>query len=174
MPNGVEIFKRYPNNYFIETGSHIGEGIQMAIETGYKNIISVELSDHFLKHCQDRFKNYSHVKLVHGDSSEILWPTIKDINEPITFWLDGHYSCEDTALGKFWSPLMEELKQIKKHHIKTHTILMDDMRCWSADNPVIGFGKDEIMSLVLSINENYKFSYVDGHAPNDVLIAKVP
>lgn len=56
---------------------------------------------------------------------------LDNINERITFWLDGYYSCCDTALGKYWSPLIQELEHIKNHSIKNHIILIDDMQYWT-------------------------------------------
>ena len=50
------------------------------------------------------------------------------ISEPITFWLDGHWSAGDTAQGDTNTPLLQELVEISNHHIKNHTILVDDIR----------------------------------------------
>ena len=41
MPSKKENFQKYLNNYFIETGSFVGDGVQQALDAGYKNIISV-------------------------------------------------------------------------------------------------------------------------------------
>ena len=52
MPSNVDNFKRFKNELFIETGSFYGEGIQQAIDAGFENIISIELSP---KDCFWRF-----------------------------------------------------------------------------------------------------------------------
>ena len=41
MPSTTENFKKYLNNIFVETGSYLGDGIQKAINSVYKNIISI-------------------------------------------------------------------------------------------------------------------------------------
>lgn len=173
MPSPSNIFQKYPNNYFVETGSGGGEGIQRAISAGFQKIISIELSEKYFNICKKKFESNENVEIVLGDSSIVLSSIILSINQPITFWLDGHHSCGDTALGKYWSPLMIELEQIGNHSSKNHTILIDDLRCWNVNNPVIRFGEKEIKESILKINEKYTFVYEDGHVPNDILVARV-
>lgn len=166
-------FNKYVNEYFVETGSYIGDGIQQALDTGFKNIISIELSDKYFDTCKERFKENKNVTIVKGDSAHILFDVIKDINVPITFWLDGHHSCGDTACGEFWVPLIQELEQIKKHKINTHLLMIDDMRCWENFNPVHGFSKKDIVEKAKEINNNYQLSYEEGVEVDDVLICKI-
>lgn len=173
MPLKTNIFKNYPNKYFIETGSYLGDGIQLAIDAGFKNIISIELSDKYFAICTERFKEHPFVKILQGDSCEVLVDVIKEINEPITFWLDGHYSCGDTAIGKHWTPLMVELQQIKEHTIKEHTIIIDDIRCWRSYSEKHGFQLSDILEKLKEINNKYEIEYFEGEEIDDVLIAKV-
>lgn len=167
----TELFKKYLNNTFVETGSYLGDGVQQAINAGYKKIISIELSDKYHSISTNRFSNNLNVSIIKGDSFKVLPNIIENINEKVTFWLDGHHSCGDTALGQYWSPLMQELNVIKSHHIKTHTIMIDDMRCWELPNPTHGFHKEDIFKKLLEINSEYKFTYQDNHVKNDILIA---
>jgi hypothetical protein len=167
------LFKKYLNKVFVETGSYMGDGVQFAIEAGFEKIYSIELSDKYFDICTKRFANNKNVIIVKGDSCEILLDVIKDIDVPITFWLDGHHSCGDTALGKYWTPLMQELDQIKKHFIKNHTILIDDMQCWLNFNPIHGFYKPDILNKLNDINDKYSFEYEDTVIPKDVLVAKI-
>jgi hypothetical protein len=166
------IFKKYINNFFIETGSYIGDGIQYAIEAGFKNIYSIELSDKYYNICKERYKNNENIHLIKGDTCDVLFDLIKDINEPITFWLDGHNSGGDTALGKYNNPLIQELEQIKQHHIKTHTIIIDDMNCWTDFN-MYGFIKCDIVNKVMEINNNYNISYEYVAKEDDILVATI-
>lgn len=93
-------FKMFPNKYFVETGSFEGDGIVMAINGQFPNIYSIELSNNYYDLCKHKFANYPHIKLFLGDSAEVLYETIKNIESPITFWLDGHYHGGSTAMGK--------------------------------------------------------------------------
>jgi len=172
MPSNTNVFKKYATpKIFIETGSYLGEGISQAIEAGYEKIYSIELSPKYFNICSEKFKDVKSVNMLQGDSSEVLSVLLPQLSEPCVFWLDGHHSCGDTALGKKWAPLMDELEVISKHHVNTNTFLIDDMRCWKKDNPVIGYGEDEIKAALLGMNPNYKFSYEDGCEPNDILAA---
>ncbi len=99
---------------------------------------------------------------------------ISAIHTPITFWLDGHFSYEDTAQGDKYSPLLDELEIIAKHSIKNHTILIDDLRCWNIKDPNYRFGLDEIKNKIKAINPKYKYSIEDSTAfPQDILVATV-
>ena len=173
MPSNSDVFKKYPNQLFLETGSYLGSGIQQALDAGFQKVISIELSDKYFKICTDRFSNNLNVTIVQGDSFKVLPDVISDIDEPITFWLDGHHSCGDTALGEYWAPLIQELDVIKEHPIKTHTILIDDMRCWENPNPTHGFYKEDIFNKLKEINPDYQFSFEDGCEKNDILVAYI-
>jgi hypothetical protein len=165
------IFLKYPNEYFIETGSYMGDGISLAIEAKFKNIISIELSENFFNFCSEKFKSNKNVNLLLGDSEIVLKDTISNIDKPITFWLDGHYSACGTAFGLHESPLMQELDIIKEHHVKTHTIIIDDLRCWV--KPQYEFDVSDLITKLREINEEYEISYEDGYVENDVLVAQI-
>lgn len=164
-------FKKYPNEYFIETGSYFGGGILLAIEAKFKNIISIELSEKYYNICKENFKQHDNVHLYLDSSEKTLKDILKDIDKPITFWLDGHYSGGDTGRGELISPLMLELEEIGNHHIKNHTILIDDLRLWK--KPDVDFDVEDIINKLKDINPSYVIDYVHGHVDNDVLVAMV-
>jgi len=174
MGTTSNIFKNYINPVFFETGSYFGDSIQFALDSGFKEIYSIELSEYHYNYCVDRFKNNKNVNIIFGDSCEKLFDSIKDINTDITFWLDGHYSCGDTALGKYWAPLIQELEQIKKHKLNNHTILIDDMQYWT-DQYIDkhGFNKNDLIKELYEINSNYNISFIDGAVENDILVCKI-
>lgn len=174
MPSNVDNFKKFKNELFIETGSFYGEGIQQAIDAGFENIISIELSPKYFSICVNRFNFNPQVKIVFGDSYKVLKEILPQINKRITFWLDGHHSCEDTALGDFWAPLIQELDSIKNHHMKNHTIIIDDMRCWVDPNDNHGFVTNDLIEKLKEINSDYKLEYLDGAQEKDILVAYIP
>jgi len=169
MPSNSKIFAKYLNGVFIETGCYLGDGISQALSAGYLRIISIELSDKYFRICSERFRENSSVDIIRGDSSEILGDILDGIDDRITFWLDGHYSGGDTALGLYASPLMKELECISKHRRNDHTILIDDMRCWSFSE--YGFTKEDILKKLLQINPSYQLNYEDGFVAKDILVA---
>lgn len=168
------IFLNYPNEVFIETGCLKGASIKRALDASFSQIFSIELSEKYYKFCKNRFKSNKNVELILGDSYIELPNLLKRIRSRVTFWLDGHWSMGDTALGKYSSPLMQELNAIKEHFISDHTIIIDDMRCWSKEKNG-DFNTEDILNSLYSINPDYKIKYEDGHgsAKNDILIAYI-
>jgi len=51
-----DTFSKYPNDYFVETGSFKGKGIEKALKAGFKEIYSIELSQVYYKYCKEKFK----------------------------------------------------------------------------------------------------------------------
>jgi hypothetical protein len=176
MPSNTENFKKYKSNLFIETGSFQGDGIQQALDAGYEKVISIELSEKYFEISRNRFISDPRVTIVKGDSYKVLPSILNEIKEKCTFWLDGHHSCGDTALGDYWAPLIQELDAIKNHWIKNHTIMIDDMRCWQEPNPVHGFFIEDIYKKINEINSNYLIDFLDGgerhnRLEKDILVA---
>ncbi|MDY0313777.1 MAG: hypothetical protein RBR32_01740 [Bacteroidales bacterium] len=172
------------NNWFVETGTFAGDGVNYALKAGFKNISSVELDiDNYRKVCS-RFHNVKNIFLYHGESEVVLWEMIKYIKEPITFWLDAHYSGSGndpsigeykTAKGRSFTSLISELLTIKNHSIKTHTILIDDKRDFGKIN-MDYITEKEVRRLLLAINPEYNIFYETGSDENvifkdDVLVA---
>ena len=119
MPFIHELLK-YKNPVFLETGSHHGDTINIIANNDlYKpsKIISLELSGIFFEKCKKRFENNSNIYLYHSNSKYDLYEIIKDISEPITFWLDSHWSgCPDVGCDAITiCPIIEELNQIKQN-----------------------------------------------------------
>jgi hypothetical protein len=157
---GPQGFEEFLNYYFVETGTYSGEGVKKALEAGFSKIRSIESEHFYFTHAQKRFANSPNVKIYQGDSSKDLWNVIKRIRKPITFWLDAHISPPRADGGKN-CPLIEELEQIKRHPIKSHIILIDDMHCCgTADFDFLT--KEDLIQKLLEINPDYKIGYVDG------------
>ena len=174
-------FKPYLNPIFIETGSYIGDGIQAALrahdkDIRFEKIISIEVSKHFYDICKARFSQ-GKVQLYFGDSILVLPEVLKTIDKRCTFWLDAHYMGDpNTEGGMMWVPLMEELKIIAKHHIKNHTILIDDIRLLrdhEAEWKDFPYCVCDVEEFIHTINPNYKITYTFGVVAGDILIAQV-
>lgn len=168
MTANSNLFSKHPNPIFIETGSYMGDGIQQALSAGFNKVYSIELSVGYFDHCEKRFEGDKRVALVGGDSGKILGDILKRVKEPVTFWLDGHWSHANTSRGDEDSPLMKELAHINAWREETGlkpTILIDDMRCWNE-------GTDFTRNDVIAMLTDFDLSFEDGHVPNDILVAK--
>jgi hypothetical protein len=69
------------------------------------------------------------VRVLEGDSADLLPGLLAGLREPALFWLDGHYSGGLTGRGPTDTPLMRELEAIRQCGIHGHVILIDDARC---------------------------------------------
>jgi hypothetical protein len=164
MTASASIFREYPNRVFIETGSYHGDGIQHALDAGFNYVLSIECDRDLFEITNERFWDNDNVVVFYGDSREVLQEVLEDIEEPCTFWLDSHSPKN--------LPLLKELEIIKNHPIKTHTILIDDLRLWSVKET--GFDTATLKEILLSINPSYQFE-LEGipELPNDILVATV-
>ena len=186
MPIAKETLVKYKDlsDIFIETGTHSGKTVEVALSLGFKHIYSIELSDKWFNYCSSLFAKYDNVHILHGDSSTVLKDVLAKIDEPCLFWLDGHFSGGDTACGDLPCPIYNELNAIKEHNTKNHTILIDDMRGFGPKKAELLFDVEELKDLtqegvvnkVLEINPNYKISYEDGKHDHlvfkdDILVA---
>lgn len=160
---------------FVETGTHIGETVDHALQLGVKDIRTIEGSSFYYDRCIKKYQRDDRVKLHFGSSRFFLYDMCKDIDNHIVFWLDAHYSgnacLQETGMDRPYCPLYEELEQIKKLDRNTHTIMIDDVR--DIHNGYMGVSMDEILKRIKDINPDYNIYYVDGHTTNDILIAKM-
>jgi hypothetical protein len=145
-----EFRKKFNPEILVKTGTFLGEMVE-AQRNNFKKIYSVELSEKLYRKAKKRFKAFSHIKLLQGDSGKLMGRIISEIDAPALFWLDGHYSGGITALGDKECPVPEELMAILQSNFR-HVILIDDARFFNGTNdyPAI----EEIESLLKSSNKN--------------------
>lgn len=177
LPTTYNLLSRHLNTTFIETGSYRGDSVQQALEAGFVNIRSIDISEHNIDFCKHRFDLYrspqGHLQFYEGDSAEILYDVIADVQDPITFFLDSHWQLfEDEEKGNNPFPLLKELQQIAQHPIKAHTILIDDILVLTHPD-VTGWSLKKIKAEVLKINPTYKFELIANPVVNNFLICKV-
>ena len=130
MPNLSSYFYNFTNlnksNHYIETGTYLGDGIKNVLNN-YEFIHSIELSDKWYEYNVEQFKNCSNVKMYLGDSKKLLPELLNNINEPMTIFLDAHYSGGTTSFGDEEVPLLFEL-EILKNRTYNDIIIIDDCR----------------------------------------------
>lgn len=174
---GPQGFHQFKKSIFVETGTFGGDGIQHALNAGFTEIHSVDIDAIAIKDSKNRFADNANVNIYLKDSSCELGDVLAQIHEPATFWLDAHNGFPDPdAVGVKNTPLLEELEQIKHHHIKTHTILIDDLHC--CKTLLFDFlTQEQIIAKVMEINPNYTIDFVpggdEGEYPNNVLVAHI-
>lgn len=150
---------------FIETGSHVGEGIYAAIKAGFQIIKSVEADKELFEKCEQRFGNYLDVELYFGLSTDQLPEMLADIDYPCVFWLDAHaagegtFAHEDVMKKRSESEfaqdkiLTKELEIILNHRTD-HILLLDDQYGENPENI-------RYRETLLRANQNYTFTFMD-------------
>jgi hypothetical protein len=132
------IHERYPiimNDVFVESGTHLGEGVFAAIRLGFKKIHSIELSSYHYELCKDMFADNPNVTIHFGDSGKILGDIIENEPSGVTFWLDGHFSSGITACAEeYCSPIKLELDAIKRNFNPDNVIIIDDMKDFTQES----------------------------------------
>ena len=80
-------YRRYSNT-FIETGVGAGDGVQRAIDAGFDEIASIELSVEYYKAAVERFKRMEGVEIFLGKSIHVLPVILQPY--PCVIFLDAH------------------------------------------------------------------------------------
>lgn len=134
--NKQRVLRSYAQQYglkvLVETGTFYGDMVE-AMKSDFSRIYSIELSRDLHAKAQNRFRQYRHIEIIQGDSGTELKSLMSKITLPTLFWLDGHYSGGETALGAKETPINEELGYILGAPDLRHVIIVDDARCFGAD-----------------------------------------
>lgn len=128
----LEHGERFGCTAFIETGTEFGDTVEAA-RTYFSKIWSIELGPNYYQAAVKRFASYPHIKILLGDSSDILpslLPTLK--NEKVLFYLDAHWKY-DSVDPKKSNPTSEELETIFAC-MPDSIILIDDARTFTGLN----------------------------------------
>lgn len=160
MPKEKKFHKK--TEKYIETGSFEGYSIQLALDSGFSEVYSIELFDSYYRYCVDRFKNDPRVHLICGDSSIELEKLLKTMpNTPFTFWLDAHTG--DTT------PIMHELELVLSRNVNNELIYIDDMRLYKNFNEHVNI--EAMAQLIYKYKPHAKISYEDDiWSEDDILI----
>jgi hypothetical protein len=159
MPLSKDVLIKYPNEVFVETGALDGDGINLALELGFKKVYSIEILSWRVEILLNKFKDYP-VTIICGDSSIILPELIKTISKA-TIWLDAHVDITELNLVSTGKPLAQELACLLG---TPHTILIDDLRIFSK----WGLTVDKIIKMF----PEKKVSFEDGCCEKDIMVLK--
>jgi hypothetical protein len=170
----MDYLKKYANgDIFVETGTYLGDTVHLALDFGFKKIHTIELNEELWKRAGEEFKDKD-VMVWLGDSVESLEDIHKRLptDEPVTYWLDAHASGPLPGGKSGGSPVLDELRIIKKHGNKNSTIFIDDRRLFgSAEWSYVK--EEDAMALLKEINPEYNIYHLDGHIENDVICATI-
>ena len=172
-------------NYF-ETGlwdPRDNVSSKKALSCGFDKVYCIEIRKDWVELGQTIFEKdiiENRYNLILDDSTNMKNHINTDVFQYKTmFFLDAHVDNYNIHNYKKKCPLFDELDAIKSIDRKDNVILIDDLRIisepfpWDEDS----YGNidflQQIKTQILNINENYKFTTLDGHVKNDVLLAYV-
>jgi len=172
-------------NYF-ETGLYDARtevSSKKALNSNFDKVFCIEIRKDWVDIGKEIFKKdiqKGRYNLYLDDSTNMKkYLTSDDFKNKTMFFLDAHVDNRNIHNYKKKCPLFEELSAISSLERKDNIILIDDLRIIKSAFPwgEKSYGNinflQQIMNKILSINESYKFSTLDGHIDNDVLIAYV-
>ena len=116
----------------VETGTQYGDTPYL-FRDKFDTIYTIELSPTLTAMARRRFRRFSHIKVVEGDSGQKLAELLPMLQSTTLFWLDGHYSAGLTARGATDCPIYGELESIARLCKVPNVVLIDDARCFGHD-----------------------------------------
>lgn len=131
-PELYDLITTAKTRQYIETGTYLGDGIGRVLDH-YERIHSIELAEKYAISAAELFMPYSHVTVYHGNSKEVLPILLETIPEPVTVFLDGHFSGGETAIGDelvdgiSTAPLLTEIEIIMSRPWDD-IVIIDDTR----------------------------------------------
>lgn len=117
-------YRNYP--IFVETGTYMGETI-FAMEPFFHTLHTTEIKREFFNHVR-RINTSSKIQFHHGDSAVLFPSLLPTLRGNAIFFLDGHWSAEDTGRGVKDVPLVEELTAIRNNYPHAAIVIIDDHR----------------------------------------------
>ena len=171
MGSSKELFLKYKSDSdaYVESGTFSGDSIKIALDCGFENIYSCDINEEFVDKARNKYMNNPNVIILNYSSKISFDLFFGLINNKATIFLDGHampHDINNPLLG-FGSdtvaqdipscPLMDELEVISNHHIKNHTILIDDVLCFGTW-VFSGITMEQVSEKIFKINPAYKLS----------------
>jgi len=112
----------------VETGTQAGATLAATLDY-FTRLYSIEIYEPSVAAARRRFAAFPKVSIIHGDSATALPALVKTIEEPVLFWLDGHYSGKGTGMGEEHSPIVAEVEHIRQLRPPGRdAIIIDDAR----------------------------------------------
>jgi len=135
IPEGItaELSRLNRSTVFVETGTYLGATTRWAAAE-FERVHTIERAEQLFDQHSPELAAIPHVTPHLGDSRTILPEIVAGLGDGrATFWLDGHYSGEETAGEHDECPLLDELAALADR--RSDIILIDDARLFLTTPP---------------------------------------
>lgn len=129
----IRIQREFHITEFVETGTYMGGTAKWA-SAHFQHVRTVEASKYYYDCLMLEHLAYQNVDFVFGDSRLELQKIVPALQGPAIFWLDGHWSGENTYGSDDECPLLEEI-QVIAGSPHEHFIFIDDARLFMSPPP---------------------------------------
>lgn len=134
----MDFFRMDRCKVFVETGTHLGDGVAWAVESGiFEEIFSTELHGGAYARSSERFRNRRDVFLRNMDTVDFLREIVPTLQKDSLIYLDAHYSEHPyaTCVKEYPVPLLLESKIILEGTADPSSLLVviDDERGWGEE-----------------------------------------
>src|SRR5579872_977749 len=129
-----QIIDEFHPDIFLETGTYDGITAK-TVAPYFKQLHTVELHPELYRKAQSVLRDSSNIIVYCDSSPSMIKRVAPTLSGHILFWLDAHYSGENTAMSnnnpydpKAITPICQELDAIKQCNLGICTIMIDDIR----------------------------------------------
>jgi hypothetical protein len=116
---------------FIETGTYNGDTI-FALEKYFNKLYTIEFSEKYYNNTKQKYQG-NKINFILGDSSVVFEKLLPTIMDNCIFFLDAHWSGDDTGRSIKDVPLEEEITYINNLYYHNAIIIIDDFRLFGSN-----------------------------------------
>lgn len=117
----------------VETGTHRGTSTRL-LARRFPQVVTIEADATLAHEAAIGLADLGGVRVVHGDSRDVLPGLVADLTRPALFWLDGHFCGSGTYGRDRQCPVLAEIATIIASPVP-HVVLIDDARLFLAPPP---------------------------------------
>ena len=118
-------------SYFIETGTYNGDTI-FSLEPYFDKLYTIEFSEKYYNNTKEKYDG-NKINFILGDSSIVFENLLPTITDNCIFFLDAHWSGDDTGRSNKDVPLEEEITAINNFYKNNAIIIIDDYRLFGSN-----------------------------------------
>ena len=185
----IEIFKKYKDGIYLETGFNEGRSAFEALTFGFKKVISIEINQKSVELGKKKFRNFienNRLEIVAGDSAKLLEEILAKNNDIKVIFLDAHGGIVPSENDH---PLEQELNIVKKYFSRDKLIIIDDYiaiknyyTSVTSPNWIVKLKPEAFIRKINEITDNYtelpyiysysKF-YLNAHINSYLILGKI-